>query len=511
LGGAADHLLALFTPALLLSSVRAARSFEVGPSCAVGMLMAGAILTKYQATYSLVAVGVLFAGRFIYLTLSELRREDRARFWRQRWLGLGALGASATAFASPYFIENAIRYRNPVYPLAQGFFKNSTPSMPGAAEMVAFLFKDHNWHPPDALWPRIRATGEMLFTFSFESHYSFVRNLPCFGFLFTLVLPFLFVIPKSRRLWTGYLVAAVAVFTWAFTFWVDRNLQTFLPILGAATGAVIVRVWDLGLIARLGLVPLVALQIAWGGDFMFSGSDRLQSSVDLIRSGFDGRAEQRFAHYRREFLDLGSAMPVKAVALLHNFHPSLGIDRTIYLDWVGFQGLIDYRTFQTPRDAYDRFAALGITHIIYNPGWRTAPSKQEDIIFHALAVLFANDKGRFGRFALLEMPKVAPPQQKPFRVLALSIGNYQNGIYPIRALGTCEEMPSDRQVYVSPDVAVVDPTQIANALTQVDAALVSASISLTDAARAVLDRQFRQVIRYDNQFAVYVRPPSSGS
>ncbi len=106
-------------------------------------------------------------------------------------------------------------------------------------------------------------------------------------------------------------------------------------------------------------------------------------------------------------------------SMLHNEHVSLGINRRVYLDWVGFPGLIDYRTLKTAREAYDYFKSLGVTHLVELPG-HGCSSKQEEIFADLLH--YSRQLGAWGEMHLWEMPATPPPAVEPYRVLTLGAG-----------------------------------------------------------------------------------------
>ena len=133
----------------------------------------------------------------------------------------------------PHLLSNWIFYKNPMYPLFSNVFTGSTPSVSGGALQVTRTLADLHWHPPAALGERVRRALEMVFTFSFIPT---IDNLPV-GSTFTLSLPFLVTLKQGRRLWVGAFVGLSAVFLWAMSYWVDRNLQTFMPVLAAVTAA----------------------------------------------------------------------------------------------------------------------------------------------------------------------------------------------------------------------------------------------------------------------------------
>jgi hypothetical protein len=508
IGGSADHFLALFAAPLLLACARTSRRFDWGSAALLGILAGGAVATKLQAVCMIVPIGLWLAARAIYLTAGRLRGRRELPTWSDVAKGAAIVVGCAVLVGSPHFIKNWIHYRNPLYPMMQDTFTNSMPSMPNAAVFAENLYLDWHWRPPKELAQRAWQALRLTFMFSFEPHYSFIGNRPSMGSLFTLVLPFVPFLPNARRISAGALLGMGALFMWGFTYRVDRNLHTFLPILVAVTAAAIASAWALGPAAQIGVVALVGLQLVWGADLMFSGSDRLQSGVALIKSGLDGSSGRRFSEYRRAYRELGHAMPQDAVAILHNSHVSLGINRRILLDWIGFQGLIDYRTFKTPRQAYDRFTSLGVTHFIVLPGSRPAASKQEEVIFDTLAALYAVRANNIGGFVLRDMPGTPPPDEPPFRVLTMGMDPYADGVYAVEHLGTCEELPPELQHYLPPDSPLGSGENAAVALQDVNAALIANSVRLDPASTEILGATFRAVARYGT-FTVHSRSPTA--
>jgi hypothetical protein len=414
--------------------------------------------------------------------------------------------ALLVVLASPQAIENWVWFHNPVYPLMQRVFVHSAPTMPDAALMVENVISDYRWLAPAPLGRRITEALELAVSFSFEPHYSFIGNRPYFGSLFTVLSPILLFLPNAKRLWLGFALAMGALFMWGYTYRVDRNLQTFLPMLVVVTGTIIARAWDLGTLGRVATIPLIAMQVAWGGDLMFSGNDRLQAGVALLKSGLDGRAEQRFEGYRQGYRAVGKILPVDALAVLHNAHLTLGMNRRILLDWIGYQGLIDYRALRTPREVYDRFAELGVTHLIVIPGWHPADIKQEEVIFNTFISFYAKRQADVGGYVIYEMPAGPPPAQRPFQVLSIGMGGYADGVYRIQDLGTIEAMPPRFVRFAGPQQPIRAPAEIEQMLGGVDAALVSSAYHPDEKASEVLRSKFRSVATYGS-FSVYGRVP----
>jgi hypothetical protein len=394
-----------------------------------------------------------------------------------------------------------------VYPLATELFSGSWPTVPGGADLIRFVFTDNRWKPQGSTADKLWHAAKLFLTFSFQPHYSFTGNVPAMGSLFTLLLPLLLVLGRARRIWFAAALTAGAIFIWGYTYNVDRNLQIFLPLMACVAVSLLVRGWRLGWLARAGLAPLVLLQVVWGSDAPFySGYGRLESAVNLIRTGFEGSADSRFDGYRRTFLSLEAALPEQARVLLHTSHVSLGIDREVIQDWAGFQGYISYDGLETVRELYDYYVARGITHILFEPGARGAPSKQEEVLFHGLVATYAEPMGSFGHFRLLRMPDTPPPAEAPYGVVMLGMAPYEDGAYPLDALSTKEALPESLRQYAAPSEAVpAGPDGWTQLLSRADAAIISANAQLEPAVKQLLKHRFKVAERYAGYYTIYVR------
>ena len=495
IGGSADHAMAFFVMPLFLLSVRL-RGRPPGPGYALwGVVAAGAFLTKLQAMYVIVPLSLLLCWECI--RSGDSRRAGLVRALKMIPVVLGAF----VLVTAPHFLTNIVFNGNPFYPLLQDWFSTSHPTIPDAPLLVRQLLMDYNWRPPAELGRRLREAFELLFTFAFQPHYSFTNNVPVIGYLFTLSLPLLFSVANARRLWIGALVSLGALFCWANTVRVDRNLQTFLPLLVASSAAILARAWRVGRLARVGVAALLLSQVVWAADLCFAGG--ASGGISLIRSGFAGQGARRFAGLSPDYLALDRMLPKDAVVLLHHWHPSLGINRPIYLDWTGFQGSIDYRTFGDARAFYDRLRALGITHVVHLPGNQAAPSKQEDVIFHSLAVTYGGPKARVGMFEYFALPASPPPARAPLQVLAVGAGRYADGLYDVTSLGTCQNLSPDLQRYAPPRLPL-GAAGWGPLLDASDAVLIGAGHTLDPPTMEKLGRQFKAATPYPG-LSVYIR------
>jgi hypothetical protein len=212
--------------------------------------------------------------------------------------------------------------------------------------------------------------------------------------------------------------------------------------------------------------------------------------MDLIRSTFDGRAKSRFDGYRSTFVAIGKALPRDAKVLLHGSHVSFGIDRDVLQDVAGFQGLVTYHKVKSPRELFDYFRSLGITHFIRTQDLEPS-SRQEQVLYDLLLSRYGVLVGNFGGIPVSAMPTLPPPVERPYRVLCLGLAGYADGLYPIEALNVNERLAQTFRHYPAPE----RPVQGGNApelLGQADAALVRSQGSNRDVA-SLLATAFEQI------------------
>jgi len=489
IGGAADHYMAMFTAPMLLATGRALRRFDRGACLLLGALMGGALLTKLQAYYLIAPIGLVGLVRALVLLIRRRRGDPDAPSLRAIAIGFGLAAAAAAVVLLPHFAVNTIWFHNPLYPFAQNIFSGTKWTVKDGGMQASMVLADWHSRAPAVLSERLARATELSFTFSFVAHYSFVGDLPMFGSVFTLALPFLLVIRNPRRLWLGAFIAMGAVFIWAFTYWVDRNLQAFLPVMVAVTAAILVRTWELGWLARVGVAALVFLQIAWGSGLYFQGADRVNAAIRLLRSGMDGRGRDTVAANRSQYVALGNALPPDATILMHNNHGTLGFNRRVFLDWIGFQGAIDYRLFKTPRDLYDRLRALGITHVVWVPFQRELSTKQEEIIWNLFAETLQNRR-QFGEFTVAPLPAAPPPVEAPYQVLVVGVAGLPDGLYPIQMLSSTDLLPPTMRFHALPSKTAPSPGAL---LDEAKVVLMGGAAGLDPAASERLNRDFRPV------------------
>lgn len=186
--------------------------------------------------------------------------------------------------------------------------------------------------------------------------------------------------------------------------------------------------------------------------------------------------------------------------LLHSHHSHLGIHRRTLVDWTGWQYAIDYRPMKTPRDVYERYRELGITHIIWNnhdfPG-----TKQEDVLFFAFTRKYAKRSSSPG-FSIWEMPSTAPPVAPPLKVLSLGLHGYSNGLYFVEDLNIVEEGGGFRTATFPEPRVRLDETRFSEHLESADAVLLTPLYSLTSQRKHRLSRCFNREHKYYGGYRV---------
>lgn len=440
IGGSADHFLGFFAVPIALAAVRALERFDVRFCILLGVALGGHVLVKYQGVYLFAAVAVATAGRLIFLA---------ARYWlRQRKSGVleadvsprlllrgaAALALSFTLVSAAHFGKNAVFYRNPVYPFAQKIFTASTPARtPGIYRETPVK---EAFEPKQKGLRRQAWAVRKLFEFPLEtSNRSLTKHRPYMGALFSLLVPCALLSGARRRFGVVVGLGFLAFLVWANSAPNDRYLLSFLDLFIGTTAALLVEVWELGYLARAGLVPLVALQLVWGGDAaLYYGRSELESALDMIGRGYDGRYDERLGS-RGTQRQITRATPPDAVILARNYKGLLGLDRTVLMDIRGGQDNVSYAQLQDTRQLYDLLKARGVTHLLYPKNQRRPVEWNNAILFTDLFERYATHKQRFGKLQLGELPKTPPPSAKPFLVLVSGIRGVKDGIWEIRQLG----------------------------------------------------------------------------
>lgn len=435
-----DHIAAIFAIPIFLMTMRVWRTMEVRDSIVLAVMISGGLLTKYSSAFSLFAFPVLaIAFRSLTLALRGTKRSpfpDRPLAWL---LVPAACLVGGLVFSSPHWLKNWVWYGSPVYPAGGDFF-TLRPWTPEATEVFRYGYLGQMWRP-SADWEGFLSSLKVLLTFSFIPHnYSnFHGKLPVFGSLLTLALLCLPFLRATRWLWALFASIHVGIFTWFWVHHQDRHLQTLMPLMAAATAAVLALLWRQGKATRAALLLAIALQVVWGGDAWFFPTHAMAktpivASAELLGSGFTKKPEQRL----RTFAGINAvrnALPKGAKLLLHDISPHTGIGVPSVTDTKGWQGGISYGQLATPGAIFDKYRELGITHILWTDESRGWDSLAADVAFWNFVQRHARDKRRVGGFHLAKMPDERPDDSPPGEVLVAGCGKgYRSGLYPFEAL-----------------------------------------------------------------------------
>jgi hypothetical protein len=421
---AADHVLAFWAVPIALALRRVLkRPGAPAPGVLAGLMISGAVLTKYQSV-SLVLPALLLV---VIATGRELWRARRSpavppagsvRLLR----GPGALALSVLVATSAHWLANLVWYGDPLYPMLRAWLP-AHPMVKGwAGAVAAFSGGMTEWMPSGTILDKVRQCATGIFTFAFVPHDwpNFHRDLPVFGFLFTLTLP---VLALARGAGRARLLAGCTLFglfVWYWTFHQDRYLQALLPWMAAAASAALLFAWDSGVMARLGVVVLVAAQLAWGNDIPWLPNHAMIQDVPALHalrrlsSTYRNDLGARF-QFGFGFEGVDRALPRDATVLLHEEYVRLGLNRRAVVDSARLQPAIDYRELGRPDRVDDLLKSLGVTHLVWSHGPsvdREVPVSGE-LVFFGYALRYAEGRQDIGAFAVAKLPAHRPPAREP--------------------------------------------------------------------------------------------------
>jgi hypothetical protein len=418
---AADHVLALWAIPIALTAHRFVMAWTPGRGVLLAAMLAGAALTKSQSVYLLVpAAGFVAGGAVVAL----VRRRQRLGYLA-KVLCLPTLGTFAVLSAA-HWLANLIWYHNPIYPFLSNIFP-SRPWRPGCAGYS----HDAGWAPEGTLGERLRETLLSPFTFAFKAHdwAMFHRDLPVFGFLFTLSLLLLLFFPRARRTMLLALAVFVGIVIWFWTFHQGRYLQILLPWMVAVTVAAFALAWRAGWPARIGVVALVAMQLVAGGDVPFipthamAGRAPSQVAIDLLSTTFRHEESRRFDPHTG-FDEVRAALPGNSVVLLHEEYLRLGIGRPVVSDNPRWQGGLDFGQLGGPAQVWEQLRSYGVTHVLARPDHCRAGelSLASEVVLHHFLQRWGRDRRRVGWLDLWTLPEQAPRARSLGKVVYAGCG-----------------------------------------------------------------------------------------
>jgi hypothetical protein len=443
LSTAADHIAAFWAIPIWLTFCRALDTMSPRAFVLAAAMMAGAIMTKYQALLLLLFPACAIAFRMIRLLVERPRRFSL----RAVLIGPAAMVLAMLVLTAPHWLANSIWYHNPFYPFLHRVF----PSRPWTPEAQT-LFDTYYVHtqvtgPTGTLFENLRQAIRVVFTFALTPA-DWGEQTTVFGFLLTAALVCAPFVPGSRRLWPILIAAHLGVFAWFMGSHQARYLQIMLPWFAAGTAGFIALVWRAHLVPRIALVVLLGLQIIWGADIPFFDSwmmhiAPIKHAADVISSGH----RKDFDWQRRAFDDMdrvGETLPSGAKVLVHDIHMHLGLQAMSVMDAKAWQGGIAYGSMRSPRVLYDQLRSWGVTDVLWEAGRSTGlDSYAGEFVFHEFAERYCEPKRTFNSLVIAKVPQAPPPDrgwldEEAIVLLGTNSGTYSRGVYPIRDLTVLE-------------------------------------------------------------------------
>jgi hypothetical protein len=201
--------------------------------------------------------------------------------------------------------------------------------------------------------------------------------------------------------------------------------------------AALVLAWRQGWLARLPLLALVAVQVVWGGDALFIRSHAmlrdlpLVHSARLIESGYKGNWSLRERVFG-SLQEIGEALPPNSSVLLHELNPRLGLSARVVGDMPRLQSRIRYGLLSSPKEVYELYQDLGVTHIVWKRGKsRGLDSLGGDLRFFEF-VNTVNGPKTAGSFYYGPMPDKPPEFESSNIVLYAGCGpTFERGFFRV--------------------------------------------------------------------------------
>jgi hypothetical protein len=443
----ADHMAAFFAVPIALTAHACFSSWERRNWILLAIMIAGAALTKYSVAVLFAVPGVMLGVRVV-LGVFRGGVGSMGRCLVPPLLAVGLI----LVLSAPHWLKNWAFYGSPLYPYAASLFQH--PWADYNRRLYETWSSTHEWTPRGTLGQRLKETLAVLPTFAFVPHDwpAFHRNVPVFGFLFSLTgLALPFVRGRTGRIWMLLLATYAGIFLWYWGMHQDRYLQVLLPWMAATTSAILALAWRTSHWAKFPVVALVALQIAWGSDVPFIpghamlGKPPTVAAIELAQTGYLGQHANRLRVFE-PYQSIGKALPESSRVLLHEHHMSLGLGVVVLQDFAHTQGRIDYGSQSSTGAVYRMLRGMGITHVVWTPrtslGWSGYAG---DLIFFDFLRSHTGAAKHFGGLSLATLQDGPDVNLRAAKALFLACGNpYGKGLYSLASLNF-------------PDIVITDP------------------------------------------------------
>jgi hypothetical protein len=250
-----------------------------------------------------------------------------------------------------------------------------------------------------------------------------------------------------------------AVVLWFLLIQQERYLQAVLPWMAAGTAACLIRIWELGWIVRAATVPLLGLQLVWGGDIPFFRTHNeifdspIRRVAEFLASGFE-RVPNRFDVFE-PMTSIGKTMPHGSIVMAHAMNRTLGIDRESLLD--ACQTRFSYGRLRTAAAIHGELKSLGVTHLVWPDRIPPVDSMASELSFLNYAIGHGSDVRKMGGYNVARVPIEDPRENEiDYRVAVFACGNpYRQGWYRLSQLTLPVLNPGAPP---APDRTLDDPT-----------------------------------------------------
>lgn len=407
LSAGADHFGAVISPALAIVLIRAYRRLDRKWVLLAAVCMAAAIMVKETVAIMLVPIpAMVLSARWLVLYFTQ-------RVCRRTLVSTLGLALSVCAFlTSPFWLRNWIWHGNPVYPSLASWFP-SRPWSATAAYRFSNEYSDVLMWSPKRDWGGIAATLKNLYSFSFEPNdWSKLHgDRPVFGSLMTILIPTLFWLRRTRRIW--WLVAWIhgAIFIWYWVHHQDRYLQAILPLMTAATASILILIYrNTRPVVKHAVTFLIAVQLAATCDVYFIATHSMAGSavkrvVDNIGFGHAKKYDERFVIEPR-WTAVGKALPPGARVLFHDTQNNLGTFHEGVRDVSLWQFGLSYSDAKLPSEIHRWLSDMGVTHMILSANKSTGGDRVAgDLMFFDFAYRRAHQINDLDGLLLFEFPQ----------------------------------------------------------------------------------------------------------
>ncbi len=440
LEGGADHVAALWVAPALLAWFQARERDDARSWALFAVNLSALLLAKYTAIIAVAPLAAAVAIERAVVLVRARRRVPRpplAPFLRSAALVL-SLGAALT---TPYWLRNWLWYGNPTYPVFSGLF----PSRPWNVDAEAWYqrYMLESFPPVGSAAVRAAASVRALWDHHLATYTwaDFTGGTPVFGSLYVLTLLALPFVRGGARLWVLAGLLGAGVLTWYNLSHQMRYLTLFVPVMAAATAAMVVAIWRLGHPApRLGLAALVAVQFVGAADIPFLPTHRTNGkdapftrAAAWLGRGYKENNLDRFRPFRG-WDEISEKLPPRARVLLHGNALHIGLWREAMGDAPGVQYGVNYGRLGSLPAVWRRLREVGVTHVAHGGAPLASDSVAGALLFNGLVARPSTARVAMHGWVIDELPTSPPPDRSNAVLYFGCKGSYATGLYAMADL-----------------------------------------------------------------------------